>query len=112
MQITFRNGQVTEAVILARDGDNLRVAIDGADDAVCFSKINGTWVSDDCEPVRIEFAWERRAVEQPVREEDCICSHERAAQLIHLLYTDSSEDEQVSDVLLDGAKLLTATANH
>ena len=111
MKITYRNGQVSEAVLLARDGDHLRVAVDGADDAVSFTRINGVWISDDCEPVRLEFAWESGAARQEAREEDCLCPPELAARLIQLLYTDSTEDEPVPSVPMDSATSLAATVN-
>jgi hypothetical protein len=112
MMITYLNGKTVQAVLLARDGDSVTVAIDGADDAMAFSRINGAWVSDDCEPVHIEFAWERRAEDQPVSAEDCCCSHELAARLIHLLYTDSAVDEEAGAVPFDAAGRLAAGANH
>ena len=109
MKITYRNGETVEAVLLAREGDSLKVAIEGADDSVVFSNINGTWVSDDCEPARIEFAWDRRAGTTPVSEEDCICPPELASRLIHLLYTDSDEDQRV-DAVRNEANPLVASA--
>jgi len=112
MMITYLNGKTVQALLLARDEDSLTAAIDGADDAVAFSRINGAWVSEDCEPVHIEFAWQRRAEDQPVSEEDCCCSHELAARLIHLLYTDGAEAKQVAAVPFDAAGRLAAGANH
>lgn len=87
MLITYSDGRAVEAVLLARSGEAMRVAMKGADDATEFRRINGTWVSDDCEPVRIEFEWERMEQRPPVSEADCYCSPERAAGLIRLLLT-------------------------
>jgi hypothetical protein len=92
MTIKYSNGKAFEAVLLSRTDDNMRLAVQGADDVMEFSNINGTWVSADCEPVTIEFAWQRRAHKPTVTEAECSCSHELAARLIHLLHTDSSED--------------------
>ena len=60
------------------------------------SNINGTWVSADGEPVLIEFAWQRHDRKLTISEADCRCFHELAARLIHLLFTDSSEDRMVT----------------
>ena len=59
MTIKYRDGRTVEAVILSRDSDSMRVAVKDAEDAVKLVSVHGTWVSEDCEPVRIEFAWER-----------------------------------------------------
>jgi hypothetical protein len=63
------------------------------------SDINGTWVTADCEPVTIEFAWQQLDCQPQISEADCHCSNELAARLIGLLFTDSSEDETESDIL-------------
>ena len=62
----------------------MRVAIQGSDDVLEFTLSNGIWISEDCEPVQVEFAY--RADAAQIREKDCICSHEFAAELIHLLF--------------------------
>jgi hypothetical protein len=59
MTIKYQNGRTVEAIILARDSQMIRVAVKGCDDVVKLTNVNETWVTDDCEPVRIEFAWER-----------------------------------------------------
>jgi hypothetical protein len=56
------------------------------------SDINGTWVSADCEPVTFEFAWQQLGRKPQISEANCHCSHELAAHLIDLLFTDSGED--------------------
>ena len=91
MTIHYANGKSIEALLLALSPNTLRVAIPGEDDVREFTRINGTWVSDDCEPARIEFAWERKKNQPEVNEADCICPPELAAYLIHLLL--SGEDE-------------------
>jgi hypothetical protein len=68
-----------------------------ADDAIELSDINGTWVAADCEPVSIEFAWQRHDFQKTVTEADCICSHELAARLIHSLFTGAQEDRVEMD---------------
>ena len=99
MTITYLDGRAVEAVLLSRTGDTIRVAIEGADDATEFSIRNGTWVSEDCEPARIEFAWQRKSHKATVSGADCSCSPELAARLIHLLFTDSKDDDDVAPPL-------------
>lgn len=98
MTIKYSDGRTVEAVLLSRTETTLRVAIEGADDAMEVSDVNGTWVSTDCEPVSIEFAWQRHDRKKTISVDDCCCSHELAARLIHLLFTGSNEDEvEMSD---------------
>ena len=88
MTIQYSDGRAAEAVLLARTETTIRVAMQGADDVVEFSKTGGTWVSADCEPALIAGTEGRL---NPVTEADCCCSREWAARLIHLLFTDSDE---------------------
>ena len=73
------------------------------------SDINGTWVSAHCEPVALKFAWQQLDRKPKISEADCHCSHELAARLIHLLFTDSSEDTTESDVLV-GSQIAFSSA--
>ena len=54
--INYRNGRVLQAVILSFGDQLMRVAIKDSDDAAEFRLINGAWISEDCEIVRLEFA--------------------------------------------------------
>jgi hypothetical protein len=65
----------------------MRVALEGYDEATEFYAINGVWLSEDCEPVEVEFAWERPSEPPAVAEPDCICPPEVAARLIRLLFS-------------------------
>jgi hypothetical protein len=96
MTITFLNGRAVEAVLLSRSDDTIRLAIEGEDDVTEFRNVSGTWVSEDCEPARIEFAWQRRGHKPTISEADCCCSRDLAARLIQLLFTDSTEEEDVA----------------
>jgi hypothetical protein len=91
MTIKYQNGQTAEAVILSRTDTAMRVILRSSDDVLALSLLSGTWVTEDCEPVAIEFAVRHTA--EVLNEEDFICSKDLAAHLIHLLLTDSSEDE-------------------
>jgi hypothetical protein len=109
MTLTYADGRRTDAILLARSENKLRVAIPGCDDPMELTDVNGTWVSEDCEPVRVEFAWQRKTREQAVTEAECLCSHELAARLIHLLWS-GEEDELKPDALLKTADLLAMPA--
>jgi hypothetical protein len=80
-----------DAVLLLRSENMLRIALQGSDDVLELNQIAGMWVTEDCEPVHVDFAWSRLHPAEPVTEADCICSHELAADLIHLLYTGHEE---------------------
>jgi hypothetical protein len=99
MTITYRNGTVLDAVLLSRGPDTLCAAVRGEEDARTFTLAGGTWVSEECEPVRIEFAWERRNDIQVPSEADCICSKERASRLISMLLVGSNGDDLIEDML-------------
>ncbi|HEV3329758.1 MAG TPA: hypothetical protein VG096_02180 [Bryobacteraceae bacterium] len=96
MTITYANGQTIKAALVVRTDNRIRVALAGFDDFTEFTQINGTWVSEDCEAVQIEFGWPGRA-NRAYKEEDFICSQELAAKLIHrLLNTEQDEEEELS----------------
>jgi hypothetical protein len=86
----------------------MRVVMRGTDDVTEFSHISGAWVSADCEPVRIEFAWQRRERKPAISEADCHCSPELAARLIRSLFT-GSEDTVSPAVLMPGFGCATRT---
>jgi len=85
MTIYLKNGTRTEAVILPSREERIRAAIAGWDDIAELTLLEGQWWLDDTEPVRIQFAWERRAEKEQVSLDDCICSSELAAHLVSLL---------------------------
>jgi hypothetical protein len=85
MTIKYANGTKIEAVIVTRRENTIRVAVQGGDDVVEFTEVNGTWVSEDCEPVQIEFAWQQRERQIEYSEDDFICPQELAARLIQML---------------------------
>jgi hypothetical protein len=106
MILIYADGKRTEAILLARSENRLRVAIPGCDDPVEFTDVHGTWVSEDCEPVRVEFAWQGKTREQVLSEADCICSHELAARLIHLLWSGDEAEEPGADAPLGAGDAL------
>jgi len=100
MILTYANGSRTEAFLLARTENKIRVAVPGCDDPVEFTDIHGVWVSEDCEPVRLEFAWQGKTRQEVLTEADCVCSHELAARLIHLLWSGDEGEELAADAAL------------
>ena len=86
MVLTYANGSRQEAFLLARTDNTMRVAIPGSDDPLELTQIRGTWITEDCEPVSVEFAWQSKSREQILSEADCICPHDLAARLLHLLW--------------------------
>jgi hypothetical protein len=96
MIIRYANGQTFEAVLLSRTETTMRVAIQGYDDIVALNLVHDVWISDDCEPVQVSFSWNGRPAAPAVRADDCICSHELAARLIHLLYAGEDTLDQAA----------------
>jgi len=85
MTIQYSNGIKVEAILLSRDGERMRAAVRGTSEALEFVQHGGIWISEECEPVHIEFAWQRKTRREIVREADWVCSRELASRLIHLL---------------------------
>jgi len=96
MTITYANGQTMQAALVIRTDNRIRVAFPGCEDLTEFTQIDGTWVSEDCEAVQIQFGWPARPARE-YQEEDFVCSQELAARLIHLLLN-PEEDEGTNAV--------------
>lgn len=89
MTIRYPDGTVLNALLLSRGSDTIRAAVAGDDDVRTFVLIQGAWTSDQCEPVSLEFAWER--CDQPTipDETEFVCSRDIASKLMSTLFTDS-----------------------
>lgn len=94
MIIRYSDGSIVEAAVVTRDENRVRVAVRGADDLLEFNKVKDTWVSEDLEPVEIQFQWQARGPEPTFSENDFICSQELAARLMNLLVEDGSEEKE------------------
>jgi hypothetical protein len=94
MTITYANGQKMTAALVVRTDNRIRVVLEGQDDITEFTQIGSAWVSEDCEPVQIEFGSQKRSA-LAYEEEDLVCSKDLAARLIHLL-RNPAEDEELS----------------
>jgi hypothetical protein len=92
MTIRYADGKAIEGVTLRRTANMMRVAVKGCDDAAEFINVHGTWISEDCEPVTLEYG-SRQNAPTTLSDADCICSRALAAVLIDLLLTDSAEEE-------------------
>lgn len=101
MIIRYNNGYQTEAILLSRTENSMRVAIQGSDDVLLLNAINGQWITDDCEPVQVEFAWQKHDELPTVTLDDCVCSKEFAAKLLHLLF--SGEQDADAEAAAIGA---------
>ena len=93
MIIRYADGKTLEGILLYRSESEIRVAVPGCEDIVEFKRVNEIWVSEDCEPARIDFGSPARAeTGEPLSPADFICSHELAAHLIHLLLNGDDDD--------------------
>jgi hypothetical protein len=97
--ITYPNGTVLKAIVLSHEEHEIRAIAPGCDDALAFSCIRGTRISEEFEPVTIEFEWQRRTASPHLSEDDVICSNEVAARLIQTLFRASEVDEAGSGTL-------------
>jgi hypothetical protein len=95
MRIRYSNGNTAEAVLLARTNDSIRVEVQGGSDVVEFRQINGRWISEDCEPVEVEFAWMRPSQDPIVSIDDYICPPEVAERLIRMLFAGEITPETI-----------------
>jgi hypothetical protein len=109
MTIGYRNGKTIEGVTLARTANTMRVALKGCEDAAESINVHGTWISEDCEPVTIEYG-PRRKAPATLSEADCICPRALAAVLIDLLLTDSAEDEWAAQTTPQRPQLVLLSA--
>ena len=93
MTITYSNGRSVEAALLTRSSTTMRVAIQGTDDATVFTFVNGTWVSEDCEPAQIRFEWQRKTAHHDSTGADPVWSVRAAARLVQLVISEGFGDE-------------------
>src|ERR1019366_4626540 len=86
MTIPYLNGTGLEAIVLSHEEDAIRAIAPGRDDVLVFTRVHGTWISEEIEPVAIEFAWQRRGNSPASTESACICPKTLAARLIQSLF--------------------------
>ena len=93
MTIRYRNGFTVEAVLISEAESSMRVAMRGNDDVIQLKRLNGNWVTEDCEPVEVAAAWEPNEGMPIVTLDDCICPHELAARLLQMLFSGENDPE-------------------
>lgn len=71
--ITYPNGAALKAIVLSLDEHEIRSIAPGGDDPLVFTRDHGTWISEELEPVTLEFEWQRYETSLSCVEEDCIC---------------------------------------
>jgi hypothetical protein len=97
--ITYPNGTALEAVVLSHEEHEIRAIAAGGDAVLAFTRIHGTWISEEIEPVTIEFAWERRWTSPAASEDTCICPKALAARLIQSLFRGGEPESAEADTL-------------
>jgi hypothetical protein len=99
MTITYPNGETLQALLLSRGEDTLRTAIAGGDDVRIFKLIHDQWISEEWEPVQIDFAWSRCGSSNVPSEADCICPKDLASRLMSMLFSGPGGDDALDDIL-------------
>src|ERR1035437_10463505 len=84
--ITYHNGIILQAIVLSHEENETRAIVAGCDDVLAFTRIHGPWISEEIEPVAIEFAWQRRGTSPTPDLAACICPKTLAARLIQSLF--------------------------
>lgn len=93
MTIKYEDGKTVEGFLLSRNGNSMRVALEGTQDVVEYIDVQGTWISENLETVAITFEWQKRiAAMESQSEDDFVCPPELASYLIRVLETDSEEE--------------------
>jgi len=97
--ITYSNGIVLQATVLSHHQHELRAIAAGCDDVLAFNCIHGIWISEELEPVTIEFGWLRRGAHPVWSEDDCVCSKELATRLIQTLFGGGELDPATGETI-------------
>ena len=109
MTITYSNGTVLQATLLFHDDYAIRAIVEGRDDALYFTRTSGAWMSEELEPVTLEFEWQRRSAAPVYSEDDCICPEDLASKLVAMLLEGAAREEAAEDKLFvfnpEGARI-------
>jgi hypothetical protein len=90
MTIRYTDGRTVDGFLLARQENSMRVALEGGHDVVEYIDVQGNWVSENLEPVKITFEWERRSrTGERYDEAAFVCPQELANLLLRMLSTGS-----------------------
>ena len=93
MTIRYSNGSQQQAILLSRKESAIRVAILGSDDVTEFRSLSEYWISEDCEPVQIEFFSKRHDANCIPAADECVCSPELASRLVGMLFSGDGESK-------------------
>jgi hypothetical protein len=93
MTIRYSNGHTLEAVLLSKTETSMRVALQGSEDVLEIKNLNGAWITEECEPVNVDYVWSRQSLLDEISEDDCICTPELAAKLLHLLFSGEEQPD-------------------
>ena len=96
MTIRYPDGTVVNALLLSRGNDTLRAVAPHDADVRTFTLRSGSWLSENCEPVTLEFNWEHNQQSAIPEETECTCSKPLARKLISMLFA-GSEMDSVTD---------------
>jgi hypothetical protein len=100
MIIQYANGKTMEGVALSKKDNTMRVALRGHNDAVELFQVNGCWVTEDWEPVRIETGL--NAHNFPMQSEaEFVCPQDLASRLIHLVRPETAFDQPAASWTAD-----------
>ena len=99
MTITYRDGTNLNAIVLSHEENEIRANAAGGSDVLAFTRIHGTWVSEELEPVTIEFAWQRAGTPPSASVDDCVCPKKLAARLIGMLLDGYEPASAGNDIL-------------
>src|ERR1017187_8040738 len=82
-----------------REEHEIRAAAAGCDDVLVFTRIQGTWISEELEPVTFEFEWQRRVASPAWSEDEYVCPKKLAERLISMLLGSDEPDQADADRL-------------
>lgn len=99
MTITYADGTVLEAIVFAHEDEGFRVALAGEGDVRTYRRIHGAWLSEECEPLAVEFAWGSDGAAQIPGEVDCLCPWKLASRMISMLQAGARKDDLLDDAL-------------
>src|SRR5262249_1464340 len=85
MILQYENGKTFEGVALSTTGNTMRVALRGYEDVIELVRVDGQWVSEDWQLVRIQPAWKMGRALPQVPEAELVCPREVASQLAALM---------------------------
>ena len=91
MTITFPDGTRLQADLSMRSADTLLVVIPGQVATCVFTRMSGVWISEDDDPVTIEFQREKRLSTVP-SVDDSNCGKPLASRLLARLLDPSDGD--------------------